>query len=91
MLLALLVGAAAVSVGRGALSSIVPDPPASAAEPTAGVPAADGTAVTVRPGDTYWSIARRAQPSGDIRPLVDRLVAAHGDGVLRPGERVVVG
>ena len=28
------------------------------------------------PGDTYWSIARRLQPTGDVRPLVDRLAAA---------------
>ena len=25
-----------------------------------------------------WSLARRIQPSGDIRPLVDRLAARHG-------------
>ena len=27
----------------------------------------------VRPGDTLWSIARAVQPSGDVRPLVERL------------------
>ena len=37
------------------------------------------------PGDTIWTIARRAQPDGDVRPLVDRLVAAHGSGPLHPG------
>ena len=46
--------------------------------------------VEVGPGDTVWSIARRLQPSGDVRPLVDRLVQAHGGTVLRVGERIVV-
>src|SRR5262245_42602808 len=35
--------------------------------------------VIVQPGDTLWSIARRVQPSGDVRPLVDKLDAQrHG-------------
>lgn len=46
--------------------------------------------VDVQPGDTIWSIARRVQPSGDVRPLVDRLAAAHGGTVLQVGERIVV-
>jgi hypothetical protein len=33
----------------------------------------------VQPGDTLWGIAHHLQPSGDIRPLVDRLSAeVHG-------------
>lgn len=32
----------------------------------------------VRPGDTLWSIARRAQPAGDVRPLVRRLAQQTG-------------
>ena len=51
--------------------------------------AADGRAVyVVQPGDTFWSIARRLEPSGDPRPLVDRLVAAHGGPTLHVGERL---
>ncbi len=46
--------------------------------------------VVVAPGDTFWSIASRLQPDGDLRPLVDRLVAAHGGGVLQAGERLSV-
>ena len=42
----------------------------------------------VQRGDTLWSIARRLQPAGDVRPLVDRLAAAHGRGPLQPGERL---
>ena len=44
----------------------------------------------VQPGDTLWSLARRIQPSGDIRPLVDRLAAHHGGAALQPGDRIVV-
>jgi hypothetical protein len=46
--------------------------------------------VEVAPGDTLWTIARRLQPSGDVRPLVDRLAAAHGSTVLQVGERIMV-
>jgi LysM repeat protein len=87
VLVVLAVGAAAVAVGRGALAAVVPDPPVSA---TPGPAATGHSAVVVRPGDTYWSIARRLQPTGDVRPLVDRLAAGHGNDVLRPGERLAV-
>jgi LysM repeat protein len=42
----------------------------------------------VQPGDTLWSIARRLQPEGDLRPLVDRLAMAHGGAALQVGERI---
>lgn len=47
-----------------------------------------GREYTVRPGDTIWSIAQRLEPAGDPRPLVDRLVAAHGGPTLYVGERL---
>ena len=47
-------------------------------------------AYVVQPGDTLWSLARRIQPSGDIRPLVDRLASRHGGTALQPGDRVVL-
>ncbi len=53
--------------------------------------AAAVSTIAVAPGDTYWSIATRLQPQGDPRPLVDRLVAAHGGGLLKAGEHLVVG
>ena len=50
-----------------------------------------GTVVhVVAPGDTIWSVARSLHPHGDIRPLVDRLVAAHRGTALRVGERIVL-
>lgn len=44
----------------------------------------------VQPGDTFWDIARRLEPAGDPRPLVARLVAAHGSPVLVAGERLAL-
>ena len=44
----------------------------------------------VQPGDTLWSIARRAQPSGDIRPLVNALAAQRHGQPLQVGETIDV-
>lgn len=47
-----------------------------------------GTAYTVEPGDTLWSIATRLDPTGDPRPLVARMVAETGSSTVVPGERI---
>ncbi len=39
-------------------------------------------------GDTLWSIARRLQPEGDVRPLVDALATARNGRPLQVGERM---
>lgn len=44
----------------------------------------------VQPGDTLWSVARRFQPTGDVRPLVHHLAGANGGTVLRPGDELAV-
>ena len=44
----------------------------------------------VQPGDTLWSVARRLQPDGDVRPLVARLRAAAGGSQLVPGQRLLL-
>ena len=49
---------------------------------------APGAVYVVQPGDTFWDIARMLKPDGDPRPMVTRLVAAHGSPVLRVGERI---
>ncbi len=77
----------ALAIGNGALSSLAPAP-ASATAPASS--SAAPTTVRVRPGDTLWSIAHRLQPTGDVRPLVDRLLAANGSAPLQPGQQVVV-
>ncbi len=40
----------------------------------------------VQPGDTLWSIARRVQPTGDVRPLVSKLIDTYGGRPLQVGE-----
>jgi nucleoid-associated protein YgaU len=53
-------------------------------------PGAPASVYVVQPGDTFWDIARRLDPAGDPRPLVARLVAAHGSAVLLAGERIAL-
>ena len=74
----------AIAVSSGALAGLAPAPSASSGA------VVGETTVTVEPGDTLWSIARRVQPTGDVRPLVDQLAAARGGEVLQPGQQVVV-
>ena len=52
--------------------------------------AGTGSIVVVQPGDTFWSIARSVQPSGDVRPLVAQLAREHGGSALQPGDRISV-
>jgi hypothetical protein len=47
-----------------------------------------GAVHVVQPGDTFWDIARSLRPDEDPRPLVARLVAAHGSPSLMVGERI---
>ncbi len=44
----------------------------------------------VQPGDTLWSIARQVQPSGDVRPLVERLERSNHGARLRVGDRLTL-
>jgi Tfp pilus assembly protein FimV len=80
------------------------DVPASVPErrpvPALAAAAAAGSAATaarraasgyvVQPGDTLWSIARRLQPEGDVRPLVDQLVDLNGGTDLEVGQRLPI-
>lgn len=45
----------------------------SATDQRADAPRSAARVHVVRSGDTLWSIARAAQPTGDVRPLVERL------------------
>lgn len=87
-LLAVLVVAGLLSGSRALLAPLAE--PASAGPVAPASATAGSGSVVVRPGDTLWTIARRAQPRGDIRPLVDQLVAAHGSSSLRPGDTIAV-
>lgn len=83
LVLAMMVGT--VALGRGALAGLAPAPATSGVLDGSG-----GRTVVVAPGDTLWSIARRLQPTGDVRPLVDRLAAANGGAAIAAGDRLVV-
>ncbi len=52
------------------------------------LPVDAGRVYVVQPGDTFWSIAREVEPAGDVRPVVDRLVAEHGGSTLVVGEPI---
>jgi hypothetical protein len=84
-LLAASVAAALILAVGGLLASFGGGPLTASERP--GAPAA---VYVVQPGDTFWEIARRLDPTGDPRPLVARLVAAHGSPVLVPGERLAL-
>ncbi len=66
--------------------------PASASErrpvPEAGGEARGG--YIVQPGDTLWLIARRLQPTGDLRSLVDVLVRLNGGPSLEVGQHLII-
>lgn len=63
---------------------------------TAGRSASDGTTLIARSkaivqqGDTLWSIARRVQPTGDVRPLVSSLIDTYGGRPLQVGETIEI-
>lgn len=46
------------------------------------------SAVVVRQGDTLWAIARRMQPTGDVRPLVSELIDTYGGRTLQVGQTI---
>jgi LysM repeat protein len=75
-----LLALAGVRSAAGALGIV----PASGSERA---PASTRTYV-VQPGDTVWKIARRIQPVGEVRPLVDRIVKANGGASVQIGDRL---
>jgi len=44
----------------------------------------------VQPGDTLWAIARRLDPNGDVRPLVDALSREVHGRPLQVGQQIVL-
>ena len=46
--------------------------------------------VVVAPGDTLWSIARRAAPGHDVRPVVDAMVHTLGTSTVVAGQTISV-
>jgi len=81
-LVVLFLAVAGVRSAAGTLGIV----PASGSERA---PASTETYV-VQPGDTVWKIARRLQPEGEVRPLVDRIVKANGGASVQIGDRLEV-
>jgi len=52
----------------------------------------NGAAVThtIEPGDSVWSVARRYQPSGDVRPFVDEIVGLNGGTQVFVGQELIL-
>ena len=72
-----------VMAQAGAALGSSPSPLPSAARPPPHV-----TTITVRPGDSLWSIAQRLAPGEDPRPIVDELEQARHGAPLQPGEKI---
>jgi len=84
--LALLWSGARVVGGPGRAAE---DRPGGVSAPASGTPTA--LVHVVRPGDTVWAVARALQPEGEVRHLVDAVVAANGGSpVLRVGQELVL-
>tara|TARA_Y100001936_G_C15673000_1_gene457154 strand:- start:95 stop:553 length:459 start_codon:yes stop_codon:yes gene_type:complete len=59
-------------------------------ESAAGESLTAGQVVIVKPGDTLWSIARKIQPTGDVRPLVDRIATLNSGHALIAGQALLL-
>jgi hypothetical protein len=46
--------------------------------------------VVVEPGDTLWSVAERAVPGRDVRPIVDAMERTLGTSTVIPGQAISV-
>lgn len=80
-----------------ATSPAVADAPAASAPVEASVASADSpsvasapTEVIVQQGDSIWTVARRLQPRGDLRHLVDALIERAGGASVVRGQHIDV-
>lgn len=78
------------ALGGGSLTASGAGTPSVATARTLDLEPVSARSHVVAPGDTLWSIARRLQPEGDVRPVVDALAAARGGRPLQVGERIVL-
>ena len=97
--LAVLVAFAAIGVLPFLGADAAAVTPASSADTTspavadavpASAPAAAPVAIVAQQGDSLWSIARRLQPRGDLRHLVDRLIERVGGTSVTRGQHIDV-
>lgn len=88
----LLCAGVAVGLHRLATAALAPeaDPAAGLRGGSVAASVAEPATVVVQPGDSLWVVARRLQPRGDVRPLVDHLAELNGGGALEVGQVLVV-
>jgi hypothetical protein len=80
-----------VAVAAAALALVVAQAATALGGHSLASPERRPAAVTVRAGDSLWTIAERLAPGADPRPMVDRLQAQLGSTVLQPGQRITLG
>ncbi|SNT17479.1 LysM domain-containing protein [Actinomadura meyerae] len=88
---AVLVGFAATFTLVALWLSAGPGAFAGAGEGGRGAPSGPARTVVVGPGDTLWGIASAADPGGDPRRTVDRIMdlnGLRGDPVVHPGQEI---
>ena len=73
---------------RARWATVAPAAGLVAAAPERRPTSAHVTTITVRPGDSLWSIAQRLVPGEDPRPVVDELDQARHGALLQPGEKI---
>ena len=80
-------GSPLVSSGEGGTPPVAVQ---KVVESAAGDVLGGGRVVVVQPGDPLWSIARILQPSGDVRPLVDRIAELNDGHSLVAGQTLTL-
>jgi hypothetical protein len=84
---------AAAVLGFALAAAVLIGPVASASGHGSGGPGAPSPEhYVVRPGDTLWGIARRAEPGRDPRPLIQAIEGMNGLGAgdLMPGRTLLI-
>jgi hypothetical protein len=80
----------ALSIALGIVLGVASFVQRAEATPTAEGQLADSITIVVQPGDTLWGIASTLDPDGDPRRLVDELEQIAGNGVLQPGQQLLI-
>ena len=81
---------AAASTPASSADSTSPAGAQRASAPVAAPSDAAPVEIVVQPGDSLWSVARRIQPRGDLRHLVDRLIERVGATSVTRGQHINV-
>jgi LysM repeat protein len=83
-------GAAAAATTPAATTepSVPTDTGSVVASAPIATPAPTPHSIVVQRGDSIWTVARRVQPTGDLRGLVDALIERNGGVTIEAGQRL---